>query len=255
MSSDLATHVTTTSDTILGGRVQLRQPQRGHRVGHDAVLLAAAVPAQPDDRVLDLGAGVGSAAFCLAARVAVGYLTLVEFDPDLAALAEANAVANGLENRTRVIVADVRARGAMRERAGLLLGQIDRVMTNPPFHDEGRHQGSPSEAKRLAHKADEGLLSAFMRTANAVLKPGGTVTLIHRADRPHTVIAAMSGRFGGLTIRPIHPRPESAAIRLIVTGTKGSRAPVSILPSLVLSDAEGRPSEEAEAILRGGVAL
>ncbi|QCK88251.1 methyltransferase [Phreatobacter aquaticus] len=245
----------TTKDAVLGGRVTLLQPRQGHRAGHDAVLLAAAVPAVPGDRVLDLGAGVGTAAFCLAARVAVGYLTLVEIDPGLAALAERNAGLNGVGNRTRVIVMDARARGPMRERAGLLLGAVDRVMTNPPFHDVARHRASPQAGRREAHSADEGLIGAFLRTAVAVLRPGGTLTMIHRADQPEALLSAMSGRFGGIQLTPIHPKPGAAAVRLIVTGTKGSRAPVSILPGLVLQDGEGKPTDAAEAVLRGGAAL
>jgi tRNA1(Val) A37 N6-methylase TrmN6 len=242
----------TTTDTVLGGRVQLVQPRRGHRAGHDAVLLAAAVPAAPGDRVLDLGAGVGTAAFCLAARVAVGYLTLVEIDPTLAALAEQNAAANGYGNRTRVIVMDALARGTPREKAGLLVGAIDRVITNPPFHDAARHRVSPSAGRRLAHSAGDDLLAGFLRTAVSVLRPGGTVTLIHRADQPEALLAALRGRFGGVTLRPVHPKPGAPAVRLIASGTKGSRAPTTILPGLVLQDGEGQPTPEAEAILREG---
>ena len=35
-----------TQDAVLGGRLLLKQPRRGHRVGHDAILLAAACPAR-----------------------------------------------------------------------------------------------------------------------------------------------------------------------------------------------------------------
>ena len=31
-----------TEDAFLGGRLRLRQPRKGHRAGHDAMLLAAA---------------------------------------------------------------------------------------------------------------------------------------------------------------------------------------------------------------------
>ena len=242
----------TTEDAVMGGRVTLLQPRQGHRAGHDAVLLAAAVPAVPGDRVLDLGAGVGTAAFCLAARVSIGYLTLVEIDPVLAALAERNAALNGVGNRTRVIIMDARARGPMRERAGLLLGAVDRVISNPPFHDTARHRSSPHAARREAHAAEEGLIGAFLRTAVAVLRPGGTLTIIHRADQPEALLSAMGGRFGGIRLTPVHPKPGAAAVRLIATGIKGSRAPVAIMPGLVLQDSEGQPTAEAEAILRQG---
>jgi len=52
----------TTDDAVLGGRLRLTQKKRGHRVGHDAILLAAVTDARPGDRVVDFGAGVGAAA-------------------------------------------------------------------------------------------------------------------------------------------------------------------------------------------------
>jgi len=48
--------VEVTADAVLGGRLLLKQPRRGHRVGHDAILLAAACPVHARERVVDLGA-------------------------------------------------------------------------------------------------------------------------------------------------------------------------------------------------------
>jgi tRNA1(Val) A37 N6-methylase TrmN6 len=59
-----------TEDAFLGGQLRVRQLKSGHRAGHDAVLLAAATPARPGDRVADLGAGVGVAGLAVARRVA-----------------------------------------------------------------------------------------------------------------------------------------------------------------------------------------
>src|SRR5260370_34123394 len=85
-----------TEDTMLGGALRLRQPRRGHRVGHDAVLLAAACPAQAGEHVVDLGAGAGGAGLVLAARGRDLAVTLVGTDPVLAAVAADNAQLNGL---------------------------------------------------------------------------------------------------------------------------------------------------------------
>ena len=50
-----------TTDGFLGGRLSLRQPTKGHRAGTDAVLLAAAAPADFSGLALDVGAGIGTA--------------------------------------------------------------------------------------------------------------------------------------------------------------------------------------------------
>jgi tRNA1(Val) A37 N6-methylase TrmN6 len=56
-------------------------------------------------------------------------------------------------------------------------------------------------------------------------------------------------------VQPVHPRPDAPAIRALVRATKGSRAPLALLPGLVLAGADGRLSEAAEAVLRHGAAL
>ena len=88
--------VEVTEDAALGGRLRLKQPRRGHRVGHDAVLLAAACPARVGERAVDLGAGVGAAGLALALRVEGTEVVLVEVDAGLARLATENAQLFGL---------------------------------------------------------------------------------------------------------------------------------------------------------------
>ena len=87
----------TTDDAVLGGRLRLTQKKRGHRVGHDAILLAAATGARPGDQVVEFGAGVGAAGLALAVRCPEVDVTLVEIDPELSGIAAENIVRNGLE--------------------------------------------------------------------------------------------------------------------------------------------------------------
>src|SRR5262250_212094 len=122
----------TSEDAILGGRLRLRQPLRGHRVGHDAILLAAATCARPTERAIELGAGVGAAAFAVAARVPGLKLTLVEIDPVLCALARHNARLNRLEDRVSVFDANAESIDSLKS-AGLSPENFDRVLMNPPF--------------------------------------------------------------------------------------------------------------------------
>ncbi|MHC4448298.1 MAG: methyltransferase, partial [Planctomycetota bacterium] len=85
-----------TRDTLLDGRVRLRQPARGYRAAIDPVLLAAAVPTWGGERILDLGCGVGAAALCLLARVPDVEVTGLELQGPVARLAAANAELNGV---------------------------------------------------------------------------------------------------------------------------------------------------------------
>jgi tRNA1(Val) A37 N6-methylase TrmN6 len=244
-----------TDDAVLGGRLRLRQPERGHRVGHDAILLAASCPARSGDRVVDLGAGVGGAGLALAARVTGAAVTLVEVDAVLAALAGQNAQLNDLAGRVRAVTLDVSAPARAFTAAGLAPDSVMRVLMNPPFNDPARQRSSPDNKRRLAHAASRAQLPLWIRTAARLLRPRGTLTLIWRADGLADVLAALAPAFGGVAIRPVHPRPDAPAIRVIVNGVKASKAPLALLPGLFLNDETGRPTQAAEAVLRGGAVL
>jgi tRNA1(Val) A37 N6-methylase TrmN6 len=240
----------TSEDAILGGRLVLRQPLRGHRVGHDAILLAAATAAKRGELAVDLGAGVGAAGLALARRVEGVGVTLVELDPALAALARGNAERNDLSQRARAVCLDVEASAAAFASAGLEAGSAACVLMNPPFNIS--QQPSPDRGRRVAHAASHDTLRRWLRTAARLLRADGAVTLIWRADGLAEVLAALAAGFGGVTILPVHPRPGAPAIRVVVRATKSSRAPLVLLPQLLLADADGKPTPRAEAVLRGG---
>jgi tRNA1(Val) A37 N6-methylase TrmN6 len=224
----------------LGGRLVLRQPARGrgHRAGCAAALLAAAADPRPGETVVDLGAGTGAVGLALAARVPDLAVTLVEREPDLAELAAWNAAANGLP-RVAVVRADILAPPRARRAAGLVPGAVDLVATNPPFLDSARARSSPVAARAAAHTAGPGGLAAWVAAAAWLLKPGGRLALIHRADALAACLAAVSATFGAVAVRPVHPRAEAPASRLLLTAVRGSRAPGGILPPLVLHGPDG----------------
>jgi len=244
----------TTEDTILGGRLRLRQPRKGHRVGHDAMLLAAAASAVANEHAVELGAGVGAAGLALALRVADLRVTLVEIDPALVALANANAERNGLAGRVTAIVADATALPHELSAAGLLPGCAQHVLMNPPFHDPSTARASPDPARARAHVATADTLAAWIATASRLLASDGTVTLIWRADGLAEVLRALEG-FGAIVVVPVHSNADAAAVRILVRATKGRRTPLQLRPGLVLNDAAGRPTVAAESILRDGAPL
>lgn len=244
----------TTEDGILGGRLRIRQPLRGHRVGHDAILLAAATGARGDERAIDLGSGVGAAGLALAARVPGLTVTLIEIDPVLCALAAENARLNGLDNRVRALTLDVEKPDTF-EAVGLSGDAVDRVLMNPPFHDARRQNVSPDPRRRLAHVGTPGLLARWVGTAAWLLKPRGILTLIWRADGLADVLATLRPSFGDIAVLPVLPREAAPAIRVIVRAAKASGGPELSYPAIALNDEQGQPTEAAEAVLRGGKTL
>jgi tRNA1(Val) A37 N6-methylase TrmN6 len=244
----------TSEDAVLGGRLTLRQPRRGHRVGHDAILLAAATTARPGEHAADLGAGVGGAGLALATRVGALNMALVEIDPGLAALAEENARLNRLDGRVRALCCDVEDPSALAA-SGLAEESLNRVMMNPPFNDARQVNVSPDPRRRLAHVAAPGLLERWVATAGWLLKMEGTLTLIWRADALADVLAALKPAFGSIGVLPVFPRKSEPAIRVLVRAVKGGKGNLRDYPGLVLNDLDNKPTPAAEAVLRGGETL
>jgi tRNA1(Val) A37 N6-methylase TrmN6 len=242
-----------TEDAVLGGRLFLRQPRKGHRVGHDAILLAAACSARPGEHLIELGAGVGAAGLAVAGRVEGLALTLIEIDPELAELARENAERNALATRTHIICLDATASPQAYAAAGISPGAADHVLMNPPFN--AAQNPSPDRGRRLAHAGTRETPRLWVETAARLLRPAGILTLIWRADALAAVLAALADDFGGIGILPIYPKREAPAIRVLVRALKGSRTPLALLSGLVLTEANGQPTREAEAVLRQGAVL
>lgn len=244
-----------TDDAVLGGRLHLRQPRRGHRFGHDAILLAAATGARSGEHAVDLGAGVGAAGLALAARVNDLRVTLIDIDSTLTMLAAENAELNGLAGRVRAVTLDVAGAAKAFTTAGLKAGSVARVLMNPPFNDPARQNISPNAGRRLAHAGRSALLAQWLKTASRLLGANGVLTLIWRADGLGDVLGALPPVFGSVAVLPVHPRADKPAIRVLVRATKGGRSPLTLYPNLLLQDERGLPSAAAEKVLRDGTTL
>ena len=241
-------------DAFLGGRLRLRQMRAGHRVGLDAVLLAAAAGA-PARNIVDVGAGVGAVGLALLTRWPEARADLVEIDSAMAALARKNARLNAVSERVRVIEGDVLEASRLRA-GGLNGGEADLVVTNPPFFEAGAVRASPDPVRARAHVLAQGAgggaaLQAWIVAALALLAPGGRFQMIHRPETLPAILAAFGRRLGAVAVRPVHPRRDADAIRILVGGVKGSKAPLRILSGLVLHEPSGAFTPLAEALHRG----
>ncbi len=198
---------------------------------------------------MDLGAGVGAAGLALARRIGGLDLTLVEFDERLAELARENAALNGI--KARVVVLDVNAPADAFAGAGLAPDSVEVALMNPPFNDPARHRASPNRARQTAHMAGPATLASFVHAARRILKSGGALTIIWRADGLVDVLTALGRGFGSLVILPVHGDAARPAVRVLVRAIKAGKAPTQILGGVMLNEESPLPKKQLAEILAG----
>ena len=239
-----------TRDAFLGGRVMAWQPRRGYRAAMDPVLLAASIEARAGDSVLELGCGVGVASLCLAARVPGLRLTGVERQADYADLARRNA-----GDAMQVVTADLTDLPA-----DLRQLTFDHVIANPPYYASGGGTGARDPGREAALR-EETALADWIAVARRRLRPRGWLTLIHAADRLPETLAALAHGFGAIAIRPLAPRRNRPANRVLIRARKDARTPATLLAPLVLHEGAVHVSDGddhsaiARAILRDAAPL
>ncbi len=237
-------------DSLLGGRVRLRQPIDGARASIDPVFLAASVPVEPGQLVLDIGCGTGAAMLCVAAREPHCRVAGLERQRDLVRIAGDNIILNGMAARASVMVGDL-----LQPPPRISAGAFDHVIANPPYLDRARANETPNPARAEATIEGDAELGDWIRFALTMVKSKGTVTFIHRADRIDAVLGQIVGRAGEVVVFPLWPGQGRAASRILVRARKQVAAPARLAVGLVLHEADGRFSPAAEAVLRDGEAL
>lgn len=243
----------TTVDAFLGGQVRIRQPTHGYRAGADPVFLAAATPARDGARVLELGCGAGTAMLCLLARVPGARVTGVELQPAMAALARDNLAENGF--KATVIQADIA------DLPPALRGQsFDHVMANPPFFDRTISRRASDDGRETS-RGETLDLSTWLDTAIRRLSPGGTLTLVNRAERLPQCLQALDDRVGDIRVLPLAPRVGRNAKLIVLQAKKGAKGPFALVPPLVLHRGSAHAGDgesytaAAQVILRDGAPL
>jgi tRNA1(Val) A37 N6-methylase TrmN6 len=234
----------TTIDGLLNRRMTIEQPAKGYRVAVDTVFLAAAVPALPGDRVLDMGCGVGGALLCVACRVPGIAGIGIDIQGELIEMFRRNIARNPFALGLEAIPGDVAALPPD------FAGMFDHVLMNPPFHDKARHDASANIIKQTANSEKTGDLKLWIAGAAAALKSAGTLTIIHRADRQDEIIGYLQPVFGEIEILSLLRKEGATAKRIIMRARKGAIWSLHRSQPLILHKSDGGYTDAAEAILR-----
>ena len=231
---------------LQNGRIHYTQAQAGYRTGLEPVLLAAAIPARPGERVVEAGCGAGAGLLCLVARVTGLQALGLEIDPPTAALARANLAANAHTNAT-VLVQDVTCWQPDMP--------YDHAFANPPWH---RPDGTPSPNpdRKRAKQAAPGLLRAWATALGAGLRRRGTLSFIlPAASLTEGMTALTAARCPEIALFPFWPRDREPARLIILQGTRDGAGVSRVHPGLILHTETGSFTEKADSLLRYGAAL
>lgn len=235
--------------TLLNGRVKLSQPDSGLRASMDTVLLSAAVKAEDNDHILDMGCGTGGAGLCVLRRYEGRhiYLNGIDVQDDLISLATQNGSDNGFGDRCTFMTGNIADKSRYAEYT------FDHILTNPPYYEEGKRQSSPDKSREIAFAHTD--IKTWIDRAHYWLKHNGSLSIIHRADMLDKILLAAGARFGGIEIWPVHSKADKPAIRVIVKLLKNRRSPLVLHPAVILFDTDGQESGMSKRILRDGEGL
>jgi len=237
----------TTLDKFLDGQVHVIQPKDGYRTGMDAVMLAASVPAQGDDFILDVGSGVGTAMLCLATRVKSCRVIGLEIQPEFFPIAQHNIKLNQLNHRVDIFKGDLK-----QPLPRLIVGSFSHVMANPPYFRAHSVTESENASQNTANIEMNTPLQDWINFCLRMLKPRGTLTFIFTAERLDELLACLYSKLGHITLFPLWSKQGQPAKRFIVQGTKGHQGGAVLSPGLVIHDDSGALSQGAQAVLRHG---
>ena len=235
-----------TLDPFYHGRILVLQKRRGYRFSVDAPLLADFIRTDPSDELLELGAGSGVISLLLSIKP-FRHITAVEVQADLADLARRNVVLNGLEDRSRIVEADLRSFDPGRT--------FDVVFSNPPYiRARGGHL-SRSEEKSIAKHEIKCDIYDIIRKTRAFLKENGRAYFIYAEKRRRDFINAVNAHGLKLkTVRLVHARERQAA-NLFLAECDLISPKMRILPPFILYGRDGTYTAEARAVFSGRTAL
>lgn len=234
----------TTTDSLYGGAVSLRQPAKGYRVNVDALLLAAfAAQGRRADLAIDLGAGVGSVALGLHHLGAAARFALVERDSQLLALADENA-------HTAHLVSQSFCRDLSLGLPEELRQAADLVVSNPPFFDPANARQGPHAAKTGARFGD---LSPFVAAAAAAVSgTRGRIAFVYPARELSRFLASAERvQLVPKRLRLVHADDSTPARVALIELRRAKPGGLVVLPPLLEWSGKGVRSPELARILEG----
>jgi tRNA1(Val) A37 N6-methylase TrmN6 len=234
-----------TIDELRASGLRIIQPRDGYRFSLDPLILSDFARVRDGERVIDLGTGSGIMPLVLASQCDTAAIVGVEFQEDMAGLAERNVRLNELQGRIGIIYDDVLA---LRKRFSV--SSFDLVIANPPFRTPGTGRISPRAGRDLARHETTATLADFLSIAKYLVKPSGRACFIYHPVRfVEFCTAASALKLTLLRLRMVHGDEGAPARMFLAELAKGRRGELQVLPPLFVHGGDGTCSDEMKRIM------
>lgn len=235
-------------DEIWRGGPRLKQTDESFKLSTDSVLLADFTNMSRVRACLDLGSGVGVLTVLLAEKNPGARLLGVEIQPEYAHLCRLNIEENSMEDRAKIINADLRG-----FRELFPAESFDLVVSNPPYFTENSGYTAPEEHRAISRDERSCTLSDICSAARWALRWGGSLAMVHRPERLSEIFCTMT-EFGiePKRLRTISHSSDKAPSLVLIEGRRGGKRGLSFERPLILSEADGSDSEEVRIIYHKG---
>jgi tRNA1Val (adenine37-N6)-methyltransferase len=231
-----------TLDELRAGGLRIIQGERGYRFSIDPILLCGFSRVEKGETAVDLGTGSGVIPLVMARRSGSHRLVGIECQGGLADRARRSVRLNALEDRVRIVEADLRKIGDVLPR-----GAFDVVLSNPPFRATGTGRQAPLSERAAARHELAGGIDDFLAAAAFLLREKGRVYLIFLAERLVELLETMHRhQLEPKRLRAVHSRAGTDARMVLVEGRKGGRAGMTIEAPLYVYENQVYSSEVAK---------
>jgi tRNA1Val (adenine37-N6)-methyltransferase len=234
-------------DSLRQHGISIRQPAQGYRFSLDALLLAEFARLPDGAVVADLGTGCAVIPLVLARRHQDARFVAFENNPDMAALADENVRANGLDGRIEIVAEDI-----LNIRPRYPVSSFDVVISNPPFRSPHSGKTSPHAGRDAARHETTARLADFLVTAKYLVKPSGRIYFIYPPSRlAEFMCCSAELKLALLRLRMVHGSGQALAKMFLAELAKGRRGDLTVEPPLIVYDGSGNYTEEVGKILCG----
>lgn len=216
------------------------QDKNGYKFSTDSVILANFAKAKPSDVCVDLCSGGGVVAILFSYKNKIKKMFAVEIQPKQAEMSERSIKYNNLD--IKVINDDLKNLKSI-----LGAESVDVITVNPPYNKVGE----TSELDEIAISTHEikTNLEEIAKTSSTILKFGGKIYMVHRADRLVDILYEFRKyKLEPKVLRVVYPKATKEPNLVLIEAKKGAKSGLKIMKPLILNNEDGTETDELRQI-------